>query len=157
MERKCHRGHTITGLQCQTCKNERNRALNKRDPGYFGKKRSEERKVNRSPPKPIDNRKQVRLLIDLFYSNGCVLCEETDEDVLQAHHVHSKDKLISRMVANNHLALSVKAELEKCIPLCANCHIRVHRCSQKNLEAIIASRKFSASFVAEFEANGASV
>lgn len=56
---------------------------------------------------------------------GCAHCGEKDPIVLQFHHcIGEKDFPVSRMTI---MSLSrVKAEIAKCIVLCANCHLREH-------------------------------
>lgn len=69
----------------------------------------------------------------------CVLCGEIDPIVLQFHHVdpdtkwrHEKyagtpnqAKGVSGLIGKNRSWRRVVEELEKCVPLCANCHLRV--------------------------------
>ena len=55
---------------------------------------------------------------------GCLVCGIADYRVIAAHHVDpaEKDRSVSRIVDVE----SVKVELAKCVPLCANHHILVH-------------------------------
>ncbi len=56
----------------------------------------------------------------------CVVCGEDTTDVLDAHHVYPRRK--ARGVVQSALASErgFRELLECCVPLCANCHRRVH-------------------------------
>lgn len=58
----------------------------------------------------------------------CVLCSEDDSICIDYHHLDpsKKDKLISKMVGGGTSWSTIRKELQKCIPLCANCHRKVH-------------------------------
>lgn len=58
-------------------------------------------------------------------ANGCAVCGELDYDVLDFHHLRDKKFSLNRVTADYGEA-KVKAELAKCIVLCANCHRRHH-------------------------------
>jgi DNA-directed RNA polymerase subunit M/transcription elongation factor TFIIS len=74
------------------------------------------------------NRKRVLL----EYAGGmkCVKCgyDKDIPDVYEFHHVNptEKDPSWGKMIANNHKVETMKAEIEKCIILCANCHRETH-------------------------------
>lgn len=55
---------------------------------------------------------------------GCSRCDEKDIACLDFHHVGGKDKQVSGLV--NCSEHRLRAEIEKCIVLCANCHRKVH-------------------------------
>jgi predicted HNH restriction endonuclease len=55
---------------------------------------------------------------------GCRDCGEVDPDVLDFHHL--RDKLFSLSDVKNRNMPQVRAEIAKCVVLCANCHRRVH-------------------------------
>jgi len=65
--------------------------------------------------------------------HGCEVCGETDPLVLTLHHPDPNDKhpyLRVQRKRNMWVNLSyadLEAELEKCIVLCANCHMREER------------------------------
>lgn len=67
-------------------------------------------------------------LIAKARSVGCLLCGEADPVVLDFHHRGNvkKDDHVMRMAGRRISIARVKAELEKCVVLCANCHRRVH-------------------------------
>ena len=58
----------------------------------------------------------------------CLWCKETDWRVLEFHHIDLGDKesVLSRMISNNSSIGKILPELEKCVVLCANCHVRYH-------------------------------
>lgn len=52
---------------------------------------------------------------------GCPYTE-TDQRVLEFHHVAKKDYEITRMVTGGFSIKRIQAEISKCIVLCSNCH-----------------------------------
>lgn len=107
--------------QCRKCK-------------YLGKRaRYEERglKYNGEPKDklsgsrtPQQNKK--KLVLELFFANGCIHCGEFDQTVLCCHHVDDKTWEISTLMWTGHAVATLQKELAKCIPLCKFCHDRVH-------------------------------
>ncbi len=67
---------------------------------------------------------RTRDLINAAKSSGCLLCSETTPCALDFHHLHGKDKNISRMKGLNDN--KILEEIAKCVVLCANCHRKVH-------------------------------
>jgi len=68
----------------------------------------------------------------------CSMCGKSFPDypeVIDLHHegdrAESQDQRISELVTSNAPLPRVKAELAKCIPLCANCHRRLHDSERK--------------------------
>lgn len=68
-------------------------------------------------------------LLDEFFKDGCVICGETDREVLDAHHIVPVNGNRERRVQSS-LGIWTRTQLEKelegCIPLCANDHRRIH-------------------------------
>jgi hypothetical protein len=64
----------------------------------------------------------------LKQDRGCRRCEEHDPACLDFHHVEQDDKemQVGRMVAHGYSKTSIRAEIEKCVVLCANCHRKEH-------------------------------
>lgn len=56
----------------------------------------------------------------------CEHCGEAFPGCLDFHHVSNKREDISRMVAFGYSKDSIRAELERCVVLCANCHQKEH-------------------------------
>lgn len=67
-------------------------------------------------------------LLHEFKANGCTFCNEKEMCCIDCHHVNSEDKLysISQMVYENPSINKFVKELSKCIPVCANCHRKLH-------------------------------
>lgn len=59
---------------------------------------------------------------------GCQRCGVTDPAVLDFHHRDpvEKEQAVGEMVTYGHGRASLKAEMEKCDVVCANCHRRLH-------------------------------
>lgn len=71
-------------------------------------------------------RKKGREELNEFKSTlKCAICGESRWWVLDFHHENPKEKeyTISSMVS---APLKLKEELEKCIPVCSNCHRDIH-------------------------------
>lgn len=59
-------------------------------------------------------------------SHPCLDCGETDIVVLQFHHQGDKDSNVSDSRVLGWSLTRLIVEIEKCIMLCANCHLRRH-------------------------------
>ena len=61
-------------------------------------------------------------------NSPCMICSENDPNVIELHHKHPEDKLdtVLRLVKSNRPFGVVKAETEKCVPVCSNCHKKIH-------------------------------
>ena len=59
-------------------------------------------------------------------SNGCCLCGENFPAALDFHHLGDKEDTVSSLQNRSWNINRVKAEMDKCVLLCANCHRKVH-------------------------------
>jgi 5-methylcytosine-specific restriction endonuclease McrA len=58
-------------------------------------------------------------------ANPCADCGESDPVCLDFHHLHSKTLNISQLIFSRRRSLAaLRAEMAKCVVLCANCHRR---------------------------------
>ena len=57
----------------------------------------------------------------------CFCCGETDHDLIQWHHVIPEDKSFGIIAGNSFSHDAWWNEVLKCIPVCANCHIKIHK------------------------------
>ena len=80
-----------------------------------------------SAKKRIDKNRQK--LLEYKQTLQCKHCGIDDHRVLEFHHLGDKDNDISNMVNHGYGWTRVEQEIEKCIPLCCNCHRLEH--SQK--------------------------
>ena len=68
---------------------------------------------------------------------GCQRCGY-DESVnaLEFHHIDPsiKDSTVSRLIAGNWSLKKIKAEIRKCVVLCANCHRLIHEQYDKGIK-----------------------
>ncbi|HEU5116814.1 MAG TPA: hypothetical protein VFT74_09085 [Isosphaeraceae bacterium] len=73
-------------------------------------------------------RAEVLQVVAWFKTQGCKLCGEPEPCCLEAHHVDpsSKEFEIGSAATTKKSLAAVKAELAKCVCLCANCHRKVH-------------------------------
>lgn len=76
-------------------------------------------------------------LDDVFLKYPCQLCGEKDGDVLEFHHVRDKQYEVGEMKYRGYLIERVRAEINKCVVLCRNCHRRVHLGKKVVTEAMV--------------------
>jgi ArsR family metal-binding transcriptional regulator len=58
-------------------------------------------------------------------SHPCVHCGEADPYVLTFHHVRGRKKMnLSQMVNQGYSLEALQEEMDKCVVLCANCHMK---------------------------------
>lgn len=70
-------------------------------------------------------------LLLAFKANGCIRCGEKDPVCIDAHHVEPSNKSFTLVRKNaDRSEKSWIAELDKCVPLCANCHRKEHNGAQ---------------------------
>lgn len=77
------------------------------------------------------HRARREAIIAEFRSYGCSRCGEKREYLIEAHHVDPSKKDFSVGTATRGWRVT-KGELEKCIPLCSNCHKEFHYFERKN-------------------------
>jgi citrate lyase alpha subunit len=75
----------------------------------------------------INKRKQKKIWDEFKASQKCSHCGVQHTAVIDFHHViRDKDKRsVNKLVANGRFAAAME-EIQKCIPLCANCHRMLH-------------------------------
>ncbi len=59
---------------------------------------------------------------------GCQLCDEKESCCIDFHHKNPllKTKAISKMCLTTVSIETLKQEMRKCIPVCRNCHAKIH-------------------------------
>lgn len=73
--------------------------------------------------------KTMALYNEYCIDTKCVICGITDQRILAWHHIDESTKIdtISNMLCAHRAWPVLKAELDKCIRICHNCHILVHK------------------------------
>ena len=71
-------------------------------------------------------------LLNYKTNNPCVECGETRLECLQFHHLDPSKKVFE-LSKYKGLATTIK-EIEKCIVLCANCHLHLHHILRQGYE-----------------------
>jgi hypothetical protein len=73
------------------------------------------------------NKSRTRELQELKRQLGCALCEEKEPVCIDFHHLDptTKDERIS-VILNAGSQQAFESEIQKCVPLCSNCHRKVH-------------------------------
>ena len=71
-------------------------------------------------------RERRRALLSQF---SCVCCGESDDTVIQWHHREPSERQFSIFGGSGATSGEEKwwDEVLKCIPLCANCHVKIHK------------------------------
>ena len=65
---------------------------------------------------------------DLMLSQfPCICCNESDPTVIEWHHVCPEDKVFGIKEGASYSRERWWNEVLKCIPVCANCHIKIHK------------------------------
>lgn len=87
------------------------------------------RKNRKSEVKHVRNRKNElrKQVFEYKKSVCCKKCGESHPATIDFHHSKDdKESSISLMITNGHSFEKIKEELNKCVPLCANCHRKMH-------------------------------
>lgn len=95
----------------------------------LGTHRTECKDCNRSFQKDIYDRNV--LYINNWKAQGCKKCGNRAIYLIDAHHIDPalKDNDLCRLKVNCSIE-RIQAELDKCIPLCANCHREFHHLNE---------------------------
>lgn len=105
--------------QCKECRRQKDRAYYKQNPERKNKIRSRSK----------EHRKNIKdFILNYKKQCSCAICGDSRWYVLDFHHVDqsTKIKTITDMVHTDTSLKILKLELEKCIPVCANCHREIH-------------------------------
>ncbi len=70
-------------------------------------------------------------VVNEWKSKGCAKCGDTRPYVIDAHHIDPTQKQFSIGTSIRGIK-PTQQELEKCIPLCSNCHREFHYMEQQN-------------------------
>lgn len=70
--------------------------------------------------------KQRKNLLEYKKTLKCQECGLQDYRVMEFHHIKDKKYTISLMPNQGYCWETIKKEIDKCIPLCSNCHRIVH-------------------------------
>ena len=77
----------------------------------------------------VERRKERRLwFLAITNTTKCVVCPENHPWCIDFHHLNSKEKdqTVAKLLSDLRSKDRVIKEMEKCIPLCANCHRKHH-------------------------------
>jgi hypothetical protein len=81
----------------------------------------------------ISKNKKISIVNRKWYKDhksniSCDICGETNPVCLHFHHKNPKEKMISisQAIRQNWSIKDIEAELDKCVCLCANCHMKIH-------------------------------
>jgi ArsR family metal-binding transcriptional regulator len=91
--------------------------------------RTKERQLNYKAGRQVDKREEARhYVFQYLKTHPCEMCGESDPYVLTFHHVKGKKKMnISQMVNQGYSIEAIQAEIDLCIVLCSNDHLRVEK------------------------------
>jgi hypothetical protein len=85
--------------------------------------RNKERQVANAAKNNVDRRKRTRVKVRQLRT-ACVDCGETNPLLLDFDHLRDKRANVSQLVQSGMSWMTVKAEIDKCVIRCANCHAR---------------------------------
>jgi len=74
-------------------------------------------------------RKNQKKLVEYKKTIKCKECGIRDHRVIDFHHIRDKEFAISNMVYRGYSWKRIQKEIDKCIPLCSNCHRIEHHSS----------------------------
>ena len=79
-------------------------------------------------PVPRKNLNEIKEWYILYMQDkSCSNCGTDDPDVLCWHHIKGKTHTISKMVTSGYSVKNILLELKKCVCLCCNCHVKLHK------------------------------
>ncbi len=64
-------------------------------------------------------------VFDYLSKHPCIKCGETDPVVLEFHHLGDNSTEVARLLGRGASLDALKAEIDKCAVVCANCHRRI--------------------------------
>lgn len=76
-----------------------------------------------------ENNSEIRVwYYDIKRRSTCVACGESNPTCIEFHHKNGEDKdfAIGEAIANGYSKDQILREISKCIPLCVNCHRKLH-------------------------------
>lgn len=91
-------------------------------------------KDNTDHHKKVVNKNKQKYRKNLYFKintikkeKGCYFCNENEPCCIDFHHINPKEKqdLISRLI-NSVAPRKLEKEIKKCIPVCSNCHRKLH-------------------------------
>ena len=74
-------------------------------------------------------RNNQKKLVDYKKRIKCSQCGLKDYRVIDFHHIRDKEFAISKMVYRGYSWKRIQKEIDKCVPLCSNCHRIEHHSS----------------------------
>ena len=75
----------------------------------------DKKRIKENYKKVIEYKKKIR----------CDHCGVRDHRVIDFHHIRDKEGEVSQMVYQGYGWNRIKEEIDRCVPLCSNCH-RIH-------------------------------
>ena len=95
---------------------------------YLADPTAREKHLARVKKNSAKNRDRHRDIVSEFRSSGCAICGEMEQCCLEAHHMDPDKKHfnIGNSAGFGYGIPKLRAELAKCICLCANCHAKLH-------------------------------
>ncbi len=105
---------------CKACKKQRNSK-------YYKEQLKERRKKHNTSHAEYMKikRDECKQYLDNLRSTGCVICGEKERCCLEFHHKDPNTKLVN-VTDIGFVGKQLFNELDKCILVCANCHLKIH-------------------------------
>ena len=90
-------------------------------------KHKEKWKLNRNPESRLRRIAERDERAEMLASFPCICCGHNDPTVIQWHHVNPEEKLFGIKEGASYSRVAWWDEVLKCVPLCANCHVKIHK------------------------------
>lgn len=109
---------TARGYTCKPCHNIRSKTSYQKNKKPY---------IERAKIFRLTQKKRLAAYLNELKSFGCSICEETRYWCIDFHHVDAstKDYEISELLSFGSIN-KVIVELQKCVPVCKNCHADIH-------------------------------
>lgn len=124
-------------------KRRENEGLKKRERQYERKRLEDPEYLNKRRKYYAEWRqKRVRECQEVIFEwkrQGCCVCGESDICCIDAHHKNQDEKEhnVGGLVYGAKAMASILEELDKCIPICSNCHRKYHAGEDKDVVAAV--------------------
>ena len=84
-------------------------------------------RAERNPKSKARRQAERREREEILSVFPCVCCGDNDPTVIQWHHVNPEEKSFGIKQGDSYSRVTWWEEVLKCIPVCANCHLKVHK------------------------------
>ena len=84
-------------------------------------------KASRNPASKARRQAERKEREEILSQYPCICCGESDPTVIEWHHVNPEDKVFGIKQGCSYSRTIWWEEVLKCVPVCANCHLKIHK------------------------------